>query len=220
MLLQHRLMHHRCVHHQHHCKRGVRCAAAPFDDRTKRALREAGEILSEAQELARQQTLSDLMSSWTADSTVSTSSAPPEQQQQQPPAPSTVEAAASQQQQQQAAADAAGDANINSSSNPAALEAFWCEQGLSQAEAQQLMREVDRDPQLAATCCNTQVCEGGYHRGGGVGAFLWHLGRGQAAFEISKAVGLVVCCYFSKRCVELATGQHSHIALRMCAHMA
>jgi len=42
-------------------------------------------------------------------------------------------------------------------SSSAALEAFWCEQGLNQAGAQQLMKEVQADPQLAASCCNTQV---------------------------------------------------------------
>jgi hypothetical protein len=43
-------------------------------------------------------------------------------------------------------------------SSPAALEAFWCEQGLSQVQTQQLLKEVTADPQLAASCCNTQVC--------------------------------------------------------------
>jgi hypothetical protein len=42
-------------------------------------------------------------------------------------------------------------------SSAAALEAFWCEQGLAHSEAQQLIREVQADPQLAASCCNTQV---------------------------------------------------------------
>lgn len=42
-------------------------------------------------------------------------------------------------------------------SSSAALEAFWCEQGLNQAGAQQLMKEVQADPQLAASCCNTQM---------------------------------------------------------------
>lgn len=122
-----------------------------------RALREAAELLAEAQELARQQTLSDLMSSWTADSAT-----------QQPPPVAAADAfnssssssssPAIQQQPDPAAAAAAGAAQLSSA---AALEAFWCEQGLSQPEAQRLMREVQADPQLATSCCNTQVCETG-----------------------------------------------------------
>jgi len=42
----------------------------PFDARTRRALREAAEILAEAQELAQQQTIQELRSSWQADSLV------------------------------------------------------------------------------------------------------------------------------------------------------
>lgn len=120
------------------------------------ALREAAEVLTEAQELARQQTLSDLMSSWSADSAV--------QQQQQSlstsASSSTASSAASSAtnpttQQTDAAAAASGTGQVSSA---AALEAFWCEQGLSQSEAQQLLKEVQADPQLAASCCDTQVC--------------------------------------------------------------
>lgn len=108
---------------------------------TYRALREAGELLAEAQELARQQTLADLMAAWTADSVTSDTTA--------------------------AAAGAAAGASPPTQplsqqqqigvSSDAALQAFWCEQGLSQSEAQQLMKEVARDEQLAAACRNTQV---------------------------------------------------------------
>jgi hypothetical protein len=57
-------------HKQHH--QPYRCISRrassrpddfPFDERTRRGLREAAEVLSEAQELAEQQTLAELMGS-------------------------------------------------------------------------------------------------------------------------------------------------------------
>jgi hypothetical protein len=145
-----------------------------------RALREAGELLAEAQELARQQTLADLMAAWTADSVTSDTTtaaagaaagaSPPTQplsQQQQigvsPPAAAGRESSSG--------SDISSSSDTSSSTSDleaavaaaaavtsdAALQAFWCEQGLSQSEAQQLMKEVARDEQLAAACRNTQV---------------------------------------------------------------
>lgn len=64
------------LHASPRCCRGtlIRARASssdqPFDARTRRALREAAEILAEAQELAQQQTIQELRSSWQADSLV------------------------------------------------------------------------------------------------------------------------------------------------------
>ncbi|KAF8070915.1 TPS5 [Scenedesmus sp. PABB004] len=64
-------------------RRHVAAAAAaagsgPFDERTRRALREAAAILAEAQELAQQQTMAALMSSWQADGGSSAEGAEPD----------------------------------------------------------------------------------------------------------------------------------------------
>lgn len=48
----------------------------PFDERTRRALREAAELLSEAQELAQQQARDELLASWQLGQTDSRGSAP------------------------------------------------------------------------------------------------------------------------------------------------
>lgn len=48
----------------------------PFDERARRALREAAEILSEAQELAQQQARDELLSSWQLGSATTEGTAP------------------------------------------------------------------------------------------------------------------------------------------------
>eukprot|EP00775_Hariotina_reticulata_P006197 gene6197-6433_t len=66
--------HNGILHASPRCCRGrlIRARASssdqPFDARTRRALHEAAEILAEAQELAQQQTIQELRSSWQADS--------------------------------------------------------------------------------------------------------------------------------------------------------
>lgn len=91
-------------------------------------------------------------------------SSQPQQQQQQPQQPLSPAAAAaaagnasSSSQQPDPAAAGQGAAGAPQASSEAALQAFWCEQGLSQRQAVQLMKEVAADPQLAASCCSTQV---------------------------------------------------------------
>jgi hypothetical protein len=127
------------------------------------------------------------MSSWTGDAAAAaaadgTATGTPGQQQQQ--------------QQQQQRQQQRQELPIQPSP-PAALQAFWCEQGLTAAQAQQLLKEVADDPQLAAAAAlsNTQVRHAPRERAVTVRTCCWcerQRAAGAVAGRTSKGSGRAV----------------------------